>query len=186
MQECEQTSAPIPNSAAAPVLLDGWGARVAADPWCFLADDQGIEGCADVVLSLDRLEEMAPQLAGRNGRVGVLLQAGEAVERLAPFLGQLALVAVEFPAFKDGRGFSAARLLRGRLAYEGELRAVGHVLEDQLFYMLRCGFDAVALRHPDPEAAFAKAAQTFRHAYQRASDARPAIAEQRRQEADTP
>lgn len=178
-------TAPTPNSAAAPVLLDGWGARIENDRWCFLADDQGIEDCSDVVLSLDRLEEMAAQLRGRNGRLGVLLKAGEDVERLIPFLDQLDLVAVAFPAFKDGRGFSTARLLRGRFAYEGELRAVGLVLEDQLFFLMRCGFDAFALRHPDPEAAFARASRTFRNAYQRASDARTPIADQRRQEAET-
>lgn len=177
-------TAPTPNSAAAPVLLDGWGARIENDRWCFLADDQGIEACSDVVLSLDRLEAMAGQLRGRNGRVGVLLRAGEDVERLAPFLDELDLIAVEFPAFKDGRGFSAARLLRGRFAYEGELRAVGFVLEDQLFFLIRCGFDAFALRHPDPEAAFTRASRTFRHAYQRASDTRSSIPERRRQEAE--
>lgn len=177
-------TAPTPSSAATPALLDGWGARIKDDRWCFLADDQGIEDCSDVVLSLDRLEEMAEQLQGRNGRLGALLRAGEDVERLAPFLEQLDLVAVEFPIFKDGRGYSAARLLRGRFAYEGELRAVGMVLEDQLFFLMRCGFDAFALRHPDPEAAFHRAARTFRNAYQRASDARLSIAEQRRQEAE--
>jgi len=178
-------SAPSPNSALDGVLLDGAGRRVAADAWCFLEDDQGIEACADIVLSLDRLEEMAEQLAGRNGRVGVLLRAGEDVERLEPFLAQLALVAIEFPAFKDGHGLSAARLLRGRYGFKGELRAVGAVLEDQLFFMLRCGFDGFALRHRDPEAAFAKAAATFTHSYQRASDRRETIAALRGREANS-
>lgn len=171
---------PSPSSAQAPALLNGDGLRVANDPWCFLEDDQGIQDCTDVVLSVDRLEEMAEQLRGRNGRVGVLLRAGEDVERLAPFRTQLALVAIEFPAFKDGRGLSAARLLRSRFGFGGEVRAVGAVLEDQLHFMLRCGFDAVALRHPDPEAAFAKAAATFTYTYQPASDRREPIAALRR------
>lgn len=171
-----QPEPPTPNSALAPVLLDRAGRRVAADPWCFLEDDQGIEACSDVVLSLDRLEEMADQLQGRNGRLGVLLRAGEAVERLAPFLANLALVAIEFPAFKDGRGLSSAHLLRGRYKFTGEVRAVGSVLEDQVFFMLRCGFDAFALRHAQAEAAFAKAAKTFSQQYQGAADGRPTIA----------
>ena len=179
-------TAPTPNSALTPVLLDGAGRRVARDPWCFLEDDQGIEACADIVLSLDRLEEMAPQLAGRNGRLGVILRAGEEVERLAPFLPQLTLVAIEFPIFKDGRGLSAARLLRARYGFTGELRAVGAVLEDQLLFMLRCGFNAFALKHAEPEAAFAKAAATFSNVYQGGSDHRTAIAALRRGEAGSP
>lgn len=168
-----------PHSAGAPVLLDEGGRAIPADPWCFLSPEQGAEDGADVVLALERLEAMAGQLAGRNGRIGVLLTAGEGIERLVPFLDQLELIAIDFPSFKDGRGFSSARLLRARFGYAGEIRAMGEVLADQLGFMLRCGFTAFALRHPDPEAAFAAATQRFSYHYQSASERRATIADLR-------
>lgn len=67
-------------------------------------------------------------------------------EPLVPMLGRLELIAVDFPVFRDGRGYSVATLLRSRHAWTGELRAIGDVLRDQLNYMRRCGFDAFAVR----------------------------------------
>ena len=84
------------------------------------------------------------------------LGAGEEPEAIAADLEHLALVAVHFPKFSDGRGLSTARLLRERYGYEGEVRAVGDVLRDQLPFLERCGFDAFALRDDqDPVAALA-------------------------------
>lgn len=82
----------------------------------------------------------------READLAVLLQPGEDVDRLAPYLGRLALVAVAFPAYTDGRGYSMAARLR-RLGYDGPLRAVGDVLLDQVPYMLRCGFTELAVTH---------------------------------------
>lgn len=177
---------PRPDSAQVPVLLDQFGQLVPGDSWCFLEEDQGIDNAKDVVLGLDRLEKLASGLAGRNGRLGVVLAAGEAVERLAPFLDQLALVAIAFPAFKDGRGLSSARLLRARYGFSGEIRAVGAVLIDQLGFMLRCGFSAFALRHSAPEAAFAAAAGRFSLHYQSASECGAAIPRLRHEESEQP
>lgn len=170
-----------PHSAHAPILIDQAGQAIRADPWCFLGADQGIEDKLDVVLGLDRLEAMSQQLAGRNGRIGVMLEAGQALERVLPFLDQLKLIAIEFPSFKDGRGFSSARLLRARYGFTGEIRAVGEVLADQLGFMLRCGFTAFALRNPYPEAAFAAATERFSYHYQAAVERRAAIASLRHQ-----
>lgn len=78
--------------------------------------------------------------------VGVWLAGDEDATALVPWLTQLPLVAVDFPKFTDGRGFSTAFLLRSRLGYKGELRAIGDVLPDQLFFLWRVGFDAFALR----------------------------------------
>ncbi|MEJ0004117.1 MAG: DUF934 domain-containing protein [Pararobbsia sp.] len=69
----------------------------------------------------------------------------EPAELVADF-GEVALIAIDFPVFRDGRGYSIARLLRERYGYTGEIRAVGDVLRDQLAYMSRCGFDAFAVR----------------------------------------
>ena len=77
-----------------------------------------------------------------------MAEADQAVEDIAEELEFFTLIALNFPVFTDGRHFSSARLLRERYAYSGEIRAIGDVLRDQLFYMQRCGFDAYAIR-PD-------------------------------------
>ena len=78
--------------------------------------------------------------------IGVWLASDERAEQLKEDIAALPLVAVDFPAFSDGRGYSIAFNLRSRLGYEGEIRAVGDVLRDQLFYMQRVGFNAFATR----------------------------------------
>lgn len=83
-----------------------------------------------------------------RGEVGVCLEPGEEPAELADDLAALPLVAIRFPVFKDGRGYSYARELRVRYGYAGEVRAVGDVLQDQLFYMHRVGFNAFEVR-PD-------------------------------------
>jgi uncharacterized protein (DUF934 family) len=105
----------------------------------------------------------------RSGRNGVLLENTDDPRVLVEDFDKLALIAVSFPKFTDGRGYSIARLLR-RLGWKGELRAVGDVLRDQLFYMTRCGFDAFALRaDQDPQAALT-AFSDFSAPYQPAID----------------
>ncbi len=105
----------------------------------------------------------------RSGRNGVLLENTEDPRVLVADFNRLALIAVRFPKFTDGRGYSMARLLR-RLGWKGELRAVGDVLRDQLFYMARCGFDAFALRDDqDPQVALT-AFSDFTAPYQPAID----------------
>src|SRR5688572_27866468 len=81
-----------------------------------------------------------------NGRVGVWLDSHQEPDLLAQDLPTLPVVAVNFPQFADGRGYSIARLLRERFGFKGELRAIGDVLRDQLFYMRRCGFNAFEVR----------------------------------------
>lgn len=82
------------------------------------------------------------------GRIGVVLAPGESLDAIVPFLGDLALVALAFPAFNDGRSFSKAELLRSRHAYAGPLRAVGDVLIDQIPHMLRTGFTEFEVKNP--------------------------------------
>ena len=79
-------------------------------------------------------------------RIGLLIQPDERVEDIAADLDYFIVIAVNFPKFVDGRGYSTASLLRQRYKYQGELRAVGDVLHDQLFYMQRVGFDSYALK----------------------------------------
>lgn len=82
--------------------------------------------------------------AGETG-LGVLINPADDVTRLQPYLDRIALVAVAFPAFNDGRAFSHASLLRTRLKFDGEIRAIGDVLIDQVPLMLRCGIDSFAV-----------------------------------------
>jgi uncharacterized protein (DUF934 family) len=105
-------------------------------------------------------------LLDRNGGTGVWLDSHEEPGSIAEDLPLLAVVAVNFPTFTDGRGHSTARLLRERYGYSGELRAIGDVLRDQLPLMERCGFDAFALREgQDPDEAL-RAFNDFSEAYQ--------------------
>jgi phosphoadenosine phosphosulfate reductase len=79
--------------------------------------------------------------------VGLLVAPADRVEDVAGDLGRFASIAIEFPAFTDGRGYSSARLLSERYNYQGELRAVGDVLHDQVSHMLRCGITALVVKH---------------------------------------
>ncbi len=87
-------------------------------------------------------KEYRQQLLSRDGQLGVRIDGFVELEELAPELERLALIAIDFPAFSDGRGFSQARQLRQQYDYKGQLRAVGDVTWDRLRFMGRCGFDA--------------------------------------------
>ena len=100
------------------------------------------------------------------------LEPGDDPAGVADRLHSAARVEVNFPSFTDGRGYSIARLLRERLGYQGELRAVGDVQRDQLFYLARCGFDAFLLRDGQDAGESIAALTDFSEAYQ-ASVERP-------------
>lgn len=100
----------------------------------------------------------------------VSLANTDPIEDLAPHVGRLRLVVLEFPKFSDGRAYSQARLLRGRLGYHGELRATGGVLQDQIAFMLRCGFDSFESEQQGFGAALARARTLFSVVYQPAED----------------
>ena len=121
---------------------------VIQDNWQLLEHDQvgrlPFRGNVLVPLSLWISERVA--LSFRLGRIGVWLEADADPATIAPDLDRFAVIAVRFDHFADGRGYSLARLLRERYGYRGELRAIGDVLRDQLYYLSRCGFDAFALR----------------------------------------
>lgn len=102
----------------------------------------------------------------------VRLEAGEDARALIPYLDRLALIEVDFPRFRDGRGYSSARILR-EAGYTGELRAAGDVLVDQILFMRRCGFDAFAPDQPLDEQAVERALNRFAFVYQHAAD--PAV-----------
>ena len=116
------------------------------DPWIIETEELKASGDQRPLLSVDELIELAD--TSNEVGFGVLVKPADDVARLEPYLYRLELVAVAFPAFSDGRGFSHASLLRDRLGYKNELRAVGDVLIDQIPLMLRTGFDSFAVSNP--------------------------------------
>lgn len=122
--------------------------QVVADDWQVLrpAEGQALAIPAGrVIVPLAAWLEQRDALLER-GDVAVWLAGADDPAALAPSLAALPLVAIDFPKFTDGRGFSIAYLLRSRFGYRGQLRAIGDVLQDQLFFMKRVGFDAFAVR----------------------------------------
>ncbi|OLP61530.1 oxidoreductase [Xaviernesmea oryzae] len=115
---------------------------VSDDPWVIETEETRAGTNERSLLPLAAFLEKAK--AGES-ELGVLIAPADDVSELQPFLDRIALVALSFPAFNDGRGFSHASLLRSRLGYSGELRAVGDVLIDQIPLMLRCGITSVAV-----------------------------------------
>jgi uncharacterized protein (DUF934 family) len=158
--------------------LEGGAAR-----WLSVGEDGFVPDFppqADLIAPLALLEARGAELFERAGRTGVVLEPEEDPAVLADALERLALVAVRFPKFGDGRGYSIARLLRERYDYRGELRAVGDVLRDQLLFMKRSGFDSFSLRDDqDPDEALA-AFQELSQEYQ-ASSTQPQPLFRRRQ-----
>ena len=138
--------------------LEGGAAR-----WLAVGEDGFVPDFpenADLIAPLALLKARGEELYGRAGRTGVVLEPHEDPAALAGTLDRLSLVAVRFPKFGDGRGYSSARLLRERYGYHGELRAVGDVLRDQLLFMQRSGFDSFSLRDDqDPDEAIAAFAE---------------------------
>lgn len=110
-----------------------------------------------------------PNLVIGNAQAGVWLDSDQSPEELEPFIEQLALIAINFPKFVDGRGYSYARILRDRLKYQGELRAIGDILHDQLFYLKRCGFDSFAVREDKDIEAAISGLDAFTESYQAAT-----------------
>lgn len=124
----------------------------------------------DLIVPLSLWLEHHRALVSRDGHVGVWLESDESIESLESTLADLPLIALNFPSFTDGRHYSSARILRERYGYTGEIRAIGDVLQDQLFYMKRCGFDAFALRADQNLQTALSAFNTFTVAYQAATD----------------
>ena len=149
------------------------GFAVADDPWTALADgDAQPAGSAPLLVSAARLEGDEPF---GDRPLGVLLTVDDPVEAIAGKLNRLALVALDWPKFRDGRPLTAARLLRERYGFKGEVRAVGDVLRDQAFHMVRCGVDAFIPADGSTPEQWARSAGAFRHVYTAAPDGRAPV-----------
>ncbi|MDQ2878388.1 MAG: DUF934 domain-containing protein [Pseudomonadota bacterium] len=108
-------------------------------------------------------------LDGQVNASAVRIEAGEDARRLLPYLDRLALIEIDFPRFRDGRGYSSARILR-EAGYTGELRAAGDVLVDQMDHMRRCGFDSFAPDAPIDPAVLKASFERYHYRYQTAAD----------------
>lgn len=161
------------------IRLTGGEAAFVDDGFVNVADDDAVPSTGDVILSLTRFQAEGAALLDAGRQVGVRLEPAEEVEALAYDLPRLAVVALVFPKFRDGRAFTSARLLRERLGFTGQVRAVGEVLREQAGFMVRCGFDAFEPADGATPAEWEAAADRFRHVYQRAADARAAAFEER-------
>lgn len=158
------------------IILDK---QIANDDWSLIADDAALSDAKEVInfsrwAAAESTDKEALIAKRDKGTLGIQLNAGDTADLLAEESKGFALINVEFPKFADGRGYSAARLLRERFAYNGELRAVGDVLYDQLFFMMRCGFNAMAMREDQDLDLAVKGFETFSAPYQGdVNDSRP-------------
>ncbi|MEK9725426.1 MAG: DUF934 domain-containing protein [Rhodospirillaceae bacterium] len=150
-----------------PLLKDG---AVADDPWTNLADDDALPADGPAIVSLKRWRAERDALIARPGPLGLRLTSEQTPGQVADDLGHFQLVALDFPAFTDGRSFSNARRLRDRYGFKGEVRATGAVCRDQFWHLKRCGFDAVVVSYTETVDGWEAAVAAITTPYQPASD----------------
>ena len=150
----------------------------AQDNFVPVADDAALPDGA-VLVSLARFQKDRDALLARNTPIGVKLASDQNPQVLADDLSRLSLVALEFPKFRDGRAFSWARILRTRLGFTGEIRAVGDFLFDQVNYQHRVGFDAWEVPDHFTVEMFHKALNEMTDVYQPSADGKKTIRELR-------
>ncbi len=136
------------------------------DGWVHLADDDAIADAPFVTVSLARLQKDWDSIARFAGQLGVRLPNTVRATELQPYLSRLGLIVLAFPAFADGRSYSLARQLRLD-GFQGELRASGNILPDQLQFMLQVGIDSFEVTDRFPEEIWGRASRQMSLAYQR-------------------
>jgi len=139
-----------------------------------IADDAPFPTNGSIV-SLARFHKDRETLLARNALLGVRLKSGESPEALGEDVLRLSVIVLEFPKFRDGRAFSWARMLRTRLGFTGEIRAVGHFLYDQLAFMHRVGIDAFEVPENITLPEFHRALGEMTDVYQPSADGRKTI-----------
>jgi len=117
--------------------------------WVAAEAETGTAAAGDVLVPLKLFLAEADAWLARGGKTAVIIEAGDDVEQVSPYLDRLALVAVDFPSFADGRGFSAARVLREQIGYKGDIRAVGKYILDQVPLARRCGVSSFDISKPE-------------------------------------
>lgn len=150
-----------------PLIKDG---AAQADDWTYLGPGNYPADGQSVIIDYDRWRGRDASISAHNGPLGIRMRSDQAPELIADDLGRFDLIALEFLGIADGRSFSHARILRDRLGFTGELRAVGDVLEDQIFFMRRCGIDAFEMDGACDIGRALAALTQFSAPYQAASD----------------
>ncbi len=117
--------------------------KIVEDTWTFVADDAPLAD-GDIVVTLDRWQAEKDRLLNHAGNLGIRLEPDQDIAEIAADLDKFQLIELNFPVFTDGRNFSQARRLRKHYHYNGEIRATGNFLRDQLFYLYRVGFDSMS------------------------------------------
>ncbi len=145
---------------------------VVEDLYADATGQERIPSAGAVLVDLQQWQAHREQLLRRSAPVGVKLRSDQPPELIADDLNSVAMIALEFPVFRDGRAYSYARLLREQHGFSGEIRAVGDVLLEQLHFMERTGFDAFELDSDDPLRDLQIAAGDFSVWYQPAADGR--------------
>ena len=151
------------------LIKDG---KLVADTFLDASGAATLPPTGPVLVTLDQWQAQRAALLTRGTPLGVRLHSDQPPDLIAADLPHFALVALEFPKFRDGRAYSYARLLRERYGFKGELRAVGDVLLEQLFFMLRTGFNAFQIEAADPLGAYNTALGDLSVWYQPTGDGR--------------
>jgi uncharacterized protein (DUF934 family) len=155
------------------IVNDDWTLVRPAEDGSLPAVNELPAGKVLVPLALWQAERDALVASRGAAELGVWLAPDSEPADIVGDFDKIALIGVDFPVFRDGRGYSIGRLLRERYGYKGELRAIGDVLRDQLTFMFRCGFDAYALRADKDFDDALKAFDEFSVQYQGAVDSSP-------------
>ena len=155
--------------------------KITADAFVHVADNAEVPNDGAILVSAARFVENAEALSRRAGPTGVIWPNNRDLDDLVPYLANVAVVALVFPTFRDGRAYTQARLLRERHGFKGELRATGQVLRDQFVFMLRAGFDAFEVKKRSDAEAFATTVKHYSVFYQPTGDGRVTALHQRMQ-----
>jgi uncharacterized protein (DUF934 family) len=159
-----------------PLIRNG---QVAEDRFVRVLDDAPIPDGVPVIVPAARFLADAEDILRRDAPAGVLWPNNRRVSELEPYLDRLAVIVLMFPNFKDGRGYSQARLLRERYGFRGELRATGQILRDQFLFLVRAGFNSLDVVKTSDADAFAAALSRYSVFYQVAGEGRASAARQR-------
>jgi uncharacterized protein (DUF934 family) len=140
--------------------------EVVSDSWIQLDETAESLPTGNVLLSYEQWQNFADQLSNHSGSLGIWLEGHAEIEQIIEPLLDLPLIAINFPKFADGRGFSSARLIRERYNYSGELRAIGGFIRDQLYLLKRCGFNAFQFSDENELSDAAESLKDFSENYQ--------------------
>jgi uncharacterized protein (DUF934 family) len=152
-----------------PLVKNG---EVVVDRYVVIDDDAPVPAEGAVIVKAERFLADAAELTARTGETGVLWPNNRDIHELSPWLDRLALVALVFPTFRDGRAYSQARILREQYKFRGEMRATGQVLRDQFIFLLRSGFDALDVKKEADAAVYAQVLKRYSVFYQPTGDGR--------------